>query len=164
LLDGRDVDWVCLQMSLVWPCIHAAHLTTCRGIIEQLEQVEIDELPTAFVTDIDLLLVSGHRSSQLVAHLCAALALPTLRTAVPLLETEILRPSMIGVMRRVIDQEWKVIEQLEIPTEWDAWLYSPLRVSSRKEWLMRALVVLKRQPVSSDIPRQEGGIVTWASL
>jgi hypothetical protein len=71
---------------------------------------------------------------------------------------------MIGVMRRVIDQEWKVIEQLEIPTEWDAWLYSPLRVSSRKEWLMRALVVLKRQPVSSDIPRQEGGIVTWASL
>jgi hypothetical protein len=115
-------------MSLVWPCIHAAHLTTCRGIIEQLEQVEIDELPTAFVTDIDLLLVSGHRSSQLVAHLCAALALPTLRTAVPLLETEI------------------------------------LRVSSRKEWLMRALVVLKRQPVSSDIPRQEGGIVTWASL
>jgi hypothetical protein len=36
---------------------------------------------------------------------------------------------MIGVMRRVIYQELKVIEQLKISTEWDAWLYSPLRVS-----------------------------------
>jgi hypothetical protein len=30
--------------------IYAAHLTVCRGIIEQLEQVEIDAFPTAFVT------------------------------------------------------------------------------------------------------------------
>jgi acid stress-induced BolA-like protein IbaG/YrbA len=28
----------------------AAHLTVYRGIIEQLEQVEIDAFPTAFVT------------------------------------------------------------------------------------------------------------------
>jgi hypothetical protein len=32
--------------------IYAAHLTVCRGIIEQLEQVEIDAFPTAFVTDL----------------------------------------------------------------------------------------------------------------
>jgi hypothetical protein len=61
---------------------------------------------------------------------------------------------MIGVMRRVIDQESKVIEQLKISTDWHSLLYSPLRV----------LVALKTQPVSSDIPRQEGGIVTAASL
>jgi hypothetical protein len=42
---------------------------------------------------------------------------------------------MIGVMRRVIDQESKVIEQLKISTDWDSLLYSPLRVSSKKEWL-----------------------------
>jgi hypothetical protein len=30
--------------------IYAAHLTVYRGIIEQLEQVEIDAFPTAFVT------------------------------------------------------------------------------------------------------------------
>jgi hypothetical protein len=71
---------------------------------------------------------------------------------------------MIGVMRRVIDQESKVIEQLKISTEWDALLYSPIRVSSKKELLMRVLVVLKRLPFSSDIPRQEGGIGTAASL
>jgi hypothetical protein len=29
--------------------IHAAHLTACRGIIEQLELVEIDALSTAFI-------------------------------------------------------------------------------------------------------------------
>jgi hypothetical protein len=29
-----------------------AHLTTCRGIIEQYQQVEIDAFPTAFVTDV----------------------------------------------------------------------------------------------------------------
>jgi hypothetical protein len=32
--------------------IYAAHLTVCRGIIEQLEQVEIDAFPTAFVTSL----------------------------------------------------------------------------------------------------------------
>jgi hypothetical protein len=32
--------------------IYAAHLTVCRGIIEQLEQVEIDAFPTAFVTKV----------------------------------------------------------------------------------------------------------------
>jgi hypothetical protein len=30
----------------------ATHLTTCRGIIEQLEQVEIDTFPTALVTEL----------------------------------------------------------------------------------------------------------------
>jgi hypothetical protein len=30
--------------------IYAAHLTVCRGILEQLEQVGIDAFPTAFVT------------------------------------------------------------------------------------------------------------------
>jgi hypothetical protein len=35
--------------------IYAAHLTVCRGIIEQLEQVEIDAFPTAFVTIIPLI-------------------------------------------------------------------------------------------------------------
>jgi hypothetical protein len=36
-------------MRTVRQCIYAAHLTVCRGIIEQLEQVEIDAFPTAFV-------------------------------------------------------------------------------------------------------------------
>jgi hypothetical protein len=41
--------------------IYAAHLTVCRGIIEQLEQVEIDAFPTAFVTPMFLFL-SVHTS------------------------------------------------------------------------------------------------------
>jgi hypothetical protein len=39
------------RMRTVRRRIYAAHLTVCRGIIEQLEQVEIDAFPTAFVTD-----------------------------------------------------------------------------------------------------------------
>ena len=31
----------------------AAHLRVCRGIIERLEQVDIDAFPTAFVTEFD---------------------------------------------------------------------------------------------------------------
>ena len=46
-------QWQCSQhrMRAVRRRIYAAHLTVCRGIIEQLEQVEIDAFPTAFVTD-----------------------------------------------------------------------------------------------------------------
>jgi hypothetical protein len=44
--------------------IYAAHLTVCRGIIEQLEQVEIDAFPTAFVTTPH---TRGHKS---VAQVC----------------------------------------------------------------------------------------------
>jgi phosphoglycolate phosphatase-like HAD superfamily hydrolase len=46
-------QWQCAQhrMRTVRRRIYAAHLTVCRGIIEQLEQVEIDAFPTAFVTD-----------------------------------------------------------------------------------------------------------------
>jgi hypothetical protein len=45
-------QWHCSQhrMRTVRRRIYAAHLTVCRGIIEQLEQVEIDTLPTTFVT------------------------------------------------------------------------------------------------------------------
>jgi hypothetical protein len=45
-------QWQCAQhrMWTVRRRIYAAHLTVCRGIIEQLEQVEIDAFPTAFVT------------------------------------------------------------------------------------------------------------------
>jgi hypothetical protein len=53
-------QWRCSQrrMGTVRRRIYAAHLTVCRGInltvcrgiIEQLEQVEIDAFPTAFVT------------------------------------------------------------------------------------------------------------------
>jgi phosphoglycolate phosphatase-like HAD superfamily hydrolase len=45
-------QWQCAQhrMRTVRRRIYAAHLTVCRGIIEQLEQVEIDAFPTAFVT------------------------------------------------------------------------------------------------------------------
>jgi hypothetical protein len=56
-LKGRSVSmleqWQCAQhrMRTVRRRIYAAHLTVCRGIIEQLEQVEIDAFPTAFVTD-----------------------------------------------------------------------------------------------------------------
>jgi hypothetical protein len=32
--------------------IHAAHLTAYRGIIEKLDQVEIDALHTAFVANV----------------------------------------------------------------------------------------------------------------
>jgi hypothetical protein len=39
------------RMRTVRRRIYAAHLTVCGGIIEQLEQVEIDALPTAFVTE-----------------------------------------------------------------------------------------------------------------
>jgi hypothetical protein len=47
-------QWRCAQhrMRTVRRRIYAAHLTTCRGIIEQLEQVEIDASPTAFVTRV----------------------------------------------------------------------------------------------------------------
>jgi hypothetical protein len=38
-------------MRTVLRRIYAAHLTACRGILEQLEQVEIDAFPTAFVTN-----------------------------------------------------------------------------------------------------------------
>jgi hypothetical protein len=45
-------QWQCSQrhMRTVLRRIYAAHLTACRGILEQLEQVEIDAFPTAFVT------------------------------------------------------------------------------------------------------------------
>jgi hypothetical protein len=39
------------RMRAVRRRIYAAHLTVCRGIIEQLEQIEIDAFPTAFETD-----------------------------------------------------------------------------------------------------------------
>jgi hypothetical protein len=44
-------QWQCSQhrMRTVRRRIYAAHLTACRGILEQLEQVEIDAFPTAFV-------------------------------------------------------------------------------------------------------------------
>jgi hypothetical protein len=47
-------QWQCSphRMRAVRRRIYAAHLTVCRGIIEQLEQVEIDAFPTAFVTVI----------------------------------------------------------------------------------------------------------------
>jgi hypothetical protein len=46
-------QWQCSQhrMRTVLRRIYAAHLTACRVILEQLEQVEIDAFPTAFVTD-----------------------------------------------------------------------------------------------------------------
>jgi hypothetical protein len=46
-------QWQCSQHRLrtVQRRIYAAHLTVFRGIIEQLEQVEIDAFPKAFVTD-----------------------------------------------------------------------------------------------------------------
>jgi hypothetical protein len=45
-------QWQCSQhrMRTVLRRIYAAHFTVYRGIIEQLEQVAIDEFPTAFVT------------------------------------------------------------------------------------------------------------------
>ena len=45
-------QWQCSQhrMRTVRRRNYAAHLTVYRGIIEQLEQVEIDVFPTAFVT------------------------------------------------------------------------------------------------------------------
>jgi hypothetical protein len=39
------------RMRTVRRRIYAAHLTVCRGLIEQLVQVEIDAFPIAFVTD-----------------------------------------------------------------------------------------------------------------
>jgi hypothetical protein len=45
-------QWQCSQhrMRTVRRRIYAAHLTVYRGIMEQLERVEIDAFPTAFVT------------------------------------------------------------------------------------------------------------------
>jgi hypothetical protein len=44
--------WQCSQHRIrtVRLRIYAAHLTVYRGILEPLEQVEIDAFPTAFVT------------------------------------------------------------------------------------------------------------------
>jgi hypothetical protein len=52
LFVSRLERWLCSRrrMRTVRRRIHAAHLTACRGIIEQLEPVEIDAFPTAFVT------------------------------------------------------------------------------------------------------------------
>jgi hypothetical protein len=49
-------QWQCAQhrMRTVRRRIYAAHLTVCKGIIEQLEQVEIDAFPTAFVICVPL--------------------------------------------------------------------------------------------------------------
>jgi hypothetical protein len=46
-------QWQCPQhrMRAVRRRNYAAHLRLYRGILEQLEQVEIDAFPTAFVTD-----------------------------------------------------------------------------------------------------------------
>jgi hypothetical protein len=46
-------QWQCSQhrMRTVRLHIYAAHLTVYRGLMEQLEQLEIDAFPTAFVTD-----------------------------------------------------------------------------------------------------------------
>jgi hypothetical protein len=59
---SRNLRPRCVSMLEHWQCSqhrmrtvrrrnYAAHLTVYRGIIEQLEQVEIDAFPTAFVTD-----------------------------------------------------------------------------------------------------------------
>ena len=47
-------QWQCSQhhMRTMRRRIYAAHLTVYRGIIEQLEQVEIDAFPTALVTNV----------------------------------------------------------------------------------------------------------------
>jgi hypothetical protein len=58
LVAGVDV-LVCqhARAVAVFTALHedhaAAHLRVCRGIIERLEQVEIDAFPTAFVTEFD---------------------------------------------------------------------------------------------------------------
>jgi hypothetical protein len=54
-------QWQCSQhrMWTVRRRIYAAHITPCRGILEQLEQVEIDAFPTAFVTDHHIPLTEG---------------------------------------------------------------------------------------------------------
>jgi hypothetical protein len=56
--------------------IYAAHLTVCRGIIEQLEQVEIDAFPTAFVTE-------SSKSIPRVKSLLAALLITSAAQLVP---------------------------------------------------------------------------------
>jgi hypothetical protein len=47
-------QWRCSQhrMRTVRRRIYGAHLTSCRAIIEQLERVEIDAFPIAFLTRI----------------------------------------------------------------------------------------------------------------
>jgi hypothetical protein len=66
-------QWQCSQhrMRVVRRRIYAAHLTVCRGIIEQLEQVEIDAFPTAFVTRVTLPTAAG--DNQPNRHICPLL-------------------------------------------------------------------------------------------
>jgi hypothetical protein len=55
-------QWQCSQhrMRTVQRRIYAAHLTIYRGIMEQLEQVEIDAFPTAFVTYLNVRRASSY--------------------------------------------------------------------------------------------------------
>jgi hypothetical protein len=61
-------QWQCSQdrMRTTRRRIYAAHLTVYRGIIEQVEQVEIDAFPTAFVTLILRRKLSSHLTVGLV--------------------------------------------------------------------------------------------------
>ena len=60
-------QWQCSQhrMRTVRRRIYAAHLTVCRGIIEQLEQVEIDAFPTAFSNRLTVGLPTAALARQL---------------------------------------------------------------------------------------------------
>ena len=49
------------RMRTVRRRIYAAHLTACRGILEQLEQVEIDAFPTTFVTKLRMSVTATFR-------------------------------------------------------------------------------------------------------
>jgi hypothetical protein len=64
-------QWQCSphRMRAVRRRIYAAHLTVCRGIIEQLEHVEIDAFPTAFITIFNSYLHHGLSIVQLGEHL-----------------------------------------------------------------------------------------------
>ena len=72
-------QWQCSQhrMRTVRRRIYAAHLTVCRGIIEQLEQVEIDAFPTSSVNRLTVGLPTAalaRHSSDTHTHLTTSVS------------------------------------------------------------------------------------------
>jgi hypothetical protein len=96
-------QWQCAQhrMRTVRRRIYAAHLTVCRGIIEQLEQVEIDAFPTAFVTFVTYLhqMASDDSVSVPVTHREASEVESSYRAAIRSVNTfkGVLQRSIQGV-------------------------------------------------------------------
>jgi hypothetical protein len=91
-------QWQCAQhrMRTVRRRIYAAHLTVCRGIIEQLEQVEIDAFPTAFVTEIHHSRPPSHHSRPPYSAVSKALMFSPIALSFPETKTLVKQVPCMG--------------------------------------------------------------------